>query len=132
MPEAKGVEQTSSPLSGKNEKVSQILNQVVYGNVNTVHNSGDNSTFNVSITQGNTGDVTEFLAKGGVAEADAKAFSEILASEKPTSAAEPLGEKAKAWISANIGKAMSGAWKVGFPVASGLLTAAAEHYYGLK
>ncbi len=132
IPEAKAVVAASKPISGKQQEVSSIVNQTVYGSINTIQNSGDHSNFTTNISQGNISDVTEHLAKGGINESDAKDFADILASEKPMGKTDPLGPKAKSWISANIGKAMNGGWKVGLPVATALLTAAAEHYYGLK
>ena len=132
IPEARHIETTSASIEGKRSQVSQIFNQTIHGNVSNVQNSGDHSTFNTTISQGNKRDVAEHLAQGGIDKSDADAFAEILASEKPTGTADPLGPKAKSWIAANIPKALSGVWKAGLPVATTLLTTAAEHYYGLK
>lgn len=132
MPEARNVEFNSNQIADKQQEVSQMVQQIVYGGINTVNNNGDHSTFNTNITQGDAGDVVEHLTKNGISETDAKCFADILTSEKPSSEKDPLGPNAKSWIAANIIKAMNGAWKIGLPVATALLTDVAERYYGLK
>jgi hypothetical protein len=134
LPEAKDVELASAPIlqPKKQAEINHIVNNVVYGNVSNVTNTGDSSTFNVTISQGNVGDVAEALSGAGIDGADAKEFADILASETPESQEQPLGPKAQNWVSANVGKAMNGAWKIGLPVASSLLIASAKHFYGLN
>ena len=132
IPEARHIEATSKSIEGKRGQVSNIFHQTVHGNVSNVQNLGDHSNFQTSISVGNSGDVAEHLAKGGIPETDAKEFASILASEKPASENDPFGPKAKTWIESHIPKALNGVWKIGFPVATTLLTAAAERYYGLR
>jgi hypothetical protein len=72
------------------------------------------------------------LEANGIASADAAEIAKIFESEVPESKDEPFGEKAKAWIAANIGEAVNGTWKVGVSVATQLITEAALKYYGFK
>jgi hypothetical protein len=110
--------------------VSYIASQVVHGNLTQITNSGDHAVINVTVEKGSPESVVDMLRSQGLPEDDATTFAEILASESPTNS-DTFGEKAKGWISENIGKAMNGAWKIALPVATQVLTAAAERFYGL-
>ena len=58
--------------------------------------------------------------------------SDIIESEKPISANEPLGQKAQNWIATGMKKIADGSWKLSLSVATSVLTEAAMKYYGLK
>lgn len=113
-------------------KVTQISNQVIHGNYTSIINSGDNNNFTFNTERGSVDSVVDDLRRAGILETDAKAFGEILASEKPESKAEPFGARARDWIEKNIGKAVNGTWKAGVAVATNVLTEVALRYYGLK
>lgn len=113
------------------EKVTQITNQVIYGNVTSIASSGTNATISVTIQQGDQQSLIDALVQAGLPQPDAAEFGKIIASEKPESKAEPFGAKAKTWIAENLKKAVSGAWKMGFSVATDVLKQAALKYYGL-
>ncbi|OUC15065.1 MAG: hypothetical protein B0A82_08890 [Alkalinema sp. CACIAM 70d] len=132
IPDAATVAVTSPALKDvDNKQVSQIIHQTVYGNINQV-NAADNAVVNFNISQGDSDALIRELAKAGIPEASAKEFAEIIISEPPISADQPLGTKAAAWIGKNIGKVVSGTWKVGVGVFGKLLEEAALRYYGLK
>jgi len=113
------------------ETVTQITNQVVHGNYTNISNSGDGALFSLNINSGDVSAVAKELEAAGISEVDSKEIAEIIASEKPESAAEPFGKKAKAWIAKNLIKATNGTWKIGVAVATQLLAAAAKKYYGM-
>lgn len=116
----------------KSAVVANIINQIVNGPVGSnVANSGDGAQFNITVQQNDAESLARALKAGGIAEADADEFTALVASETPEAADQPFGTKAKAWIAANIGKALNGAWKVGAPVATALLADAAKKFYGL-
>jgi len=110
--------------------VTQVINQVFHGDVGAV-STGGSAQINVTINKGDGAALVKALMDAGIVKADAEEFAAIVASEKPESAEQPFGAKAKAWIGANIKKAMDGTWKVGLNVVSGVLTKAALMYYGL-
>ncbi|MCA3628289.1 MAG: hypothetical protein IOC49_13770 [Methylobacterium sp.] len=116
----------------ESEIMSKITNQIIYGNVTNVSNSGQNSTFNININAGDIESTISYISENGISDEDAKQFVEILQSEDPESKSEPFGNKAKKWITDNIFKAVNGTWKSGISVATEILKEAALRYYGLK
>lgn len=114
------------------EKVNQIYQQIIYGNVTTISSSGAGSQINLSIGARDNEAFIEYLVKAGIPKDDATELVDIVATEEPSSTEEPLGAKAKAWLVKNIRKAADGTWKVGVSVATNILTEAALKYYGLK
>lgn len=114
------------------EKVNQISQQIIYGNVTASSSSGAGSKINVSINERDDKAFIEYLVKAGIPKDDASDLADIVAAEEPSSAEEPLGAKAKAWLVKNIQKAADGTWKIGVSVAAKVLTEAALKYYGLK
>ncbi|MES2207270.1 MAG: hypothetical protein V4525_10835 [Pseudomonadota bacterium] len=113
------------------EKVTQISNQVVYGNVMSINNSGNGSSVNISIQQGDQKSLEKYLKNAGLSEEDAIDLSTIVASETPESDIEPLGSKAKAWLVNNLKKATNGSWQVGVSVATEVIKNAVLKYYGI-
>ena len=114
------------------EKVQQISQQIIYGNVSTAVAGGAGANIAVGITERNNNSFIEHLLANGIPESDASELVEIMESEEPTSTNEPFGEKAKNWIATNLKKATEGTWNVGISVATKVLTEAALKYYGLK
>lgn len=114
------------------EKVNQISQQIIYGNVTTISSSGAGSQINVCISERDNKAFIEYLVKAGIPEDDASELSDIVAAEEPSNTEEPLGVKAKEWVVKNIRKAADGTWKIGVSVATKVLTEAALNYYGLK
>ena len=114
------------------ERVQQISQQIIYGNVNTAVAGGHGSNIVLSITEGDTKSLIEHLVKSGMPETDATEIAKIMEAEKPVNAEEPFGEKAKNWIVTNLKKAAQGTWKMGVTVATNVLSEAAIKYYGLK
>lgn len=122
----------SKPGEQETEAVTHITQQIVHGNVTTISNSGESAKFYLSIGERDKNAFAKALANAGVAEPDADEFAKIVASEEPESKDEPFGIKAREWIAKNISKAADGTWKIGFAVATKVMTEAAMKYYGLK
>jgi len=114
------------------EKVSQISQNVIFGNVTNISASGVGSQVTVSVGYRDEESLIKHLVKAGLPECDASELANIIANEEPSSREEPLGARAKAWFLENIQKAMNGTWNVGISVATRILTEAALKYYGLK
>ncbi len=114
------------------DKVQQISQQIIYGNVTTAVAGAQGGTINISVGEGDTKSLIEHFEKSGIPRADATEIAEIMQAEKPTSSQEPFGERAKQWIASNLKKAANGTWQVGLTVATKVLSEAALKYYGLK
>ena len=110
---------------------AQMTSKIVYGNYTEVNNSGAAATVSVNVSSGDTAGLINALTIAGFAQADAVEIADVIASEKPTSKAEPLGPKAQNWLAKNLKKAADGTWKVGSTVATTVLSQAALKYYGL-
>lgn len=118
--------------SVNSEKIQQISQQIIYGNVNSIISATGNSVISLNINQGNSEELVKYLVESGVAKKDAIELAEIMKTENPLSAEEPFGEKAKEWFVSNIGKAAKGIWSIGVTVATKVISEAALKYYGLK
>lgn len=114
------------------EKVQQISQQIIYGNVTNAVTGGQGSTINLSVGERDTNSLIKHLVESGMPETDATEIAEIMATEEPTNDEEPFGEKAKNWIASNLKKAAQGTWKIGVTVATQVLSEAALEYYGIK
>ena len=106
------------------ETVTQITNQIIYGNMTAISSSGDKAQFNINIAKGDRDAFARALINAGIPKTDASELSEIVASEKGGNSDEPFGAKAKAWIAKNVRKAADGTWKVGIAVATRVMTEA--------
>ena len=114
------------------DKVQQISQQIIYGDVTTAVAGAYGSTKNLSIGVGDTKSLIEYLEQSGILKADATEIAKIMETENPTNSDEPFGLKAKDWIASNIKKAAQGTWEIGITVATKVLSEAALKYYGLK
>ena len=129
------LEKTGKSDMGSAEKVTQIYNQTIHGdvgNLTSVSSYGAGANLSVTIGKGDKGAFVEFLVSKGLPQADMEEFADILSTEESGSEEEPFGAKAKEWFAENIKKAASGTWKVGVSVATRLLTEAALKFYDLK
>lgn len=114
------------------EKVQQISQQIIYGNVTTAVAGSSGTQIALDIGVRDNDSFIEYLVKSGIPKNDASALAEIVQSEEPSSPEEPFGEKAASWLASNLKKAASGTWKIGVSVATKVLTDAALKYYGFK
>jgi hypothetical protein len=119
---------TSAASSGA---TTQIAKQIIYGNVTAISASGE-ARVSIGIQANDVDGVIQYLSARGIPAEDAKQFAAIVASEKPESASEPLGQRAATWLVENLGKAAAGTWNIGISVAMDVLKEAALRYYGLK
>ena len=114
------------------EKVTQIVNQTIYGNYTGVTNAGDSARITFAIAKGDEEAMIGELVKAGIKQEDAEEFAGIVASETSKDPERPFGTRAGKWLAQNIGKAVNGTWKVGAAVATKILEEATLQYYGLK
>jgi hypothetical protein len=113
------------------EKIQQISQQIIYGNVTTAVAGSHGTQIAVEIGLRDSRSFIEHLVNAGIPEKDAGELAEILESEEPSSPEEPFGVNATKWLVSNLKKAVEGTWKVGISVATKILTDAALKYYGL-
>jgi len=113
------------------EKVQQISQQIIYGNVTNAVSGSPSSSISISVVQGDQNSLEQHLIESGMLKDDAKIFAGIVASEEPESDQEPLGSRAKIWVAENLIKAAKGTWNMGVSAASSVITKAALKYYGL-
>lgn len=73
-------ESTDSETS---DKVTQISQQVIYGNVTSITSSGDGAQFLLAIDTGDTDALKEYLVNSGLEQPDATELVEIISSEEP-------------------------------------------------
>lgn len=121
----------SKTTDTNSEKVQQISQQIIYGNVTTAVAGGHGSTVSVNVNERDSASFVRQLVESGIAEEDAASLAAILEKEEPESEVEPFGQKAKSWIASNLKKAADGTWKAGVSVATAVITEAAKKYYGL-
>ena len=116
--------ETSDEISiQETQKVTEITNNVVYGNQNNIDSKGDNASITISVVQGDVGSLENALRDGGLEKSDAAELAQIIESEEPDPE-KPLGKKAMKWIGDNIQKIVGS-------VGTSMITAAALQYYGL-
>ncbi|TVM31939.1 hypothetical protein [Oceanidesulfovibrio marinus] len=113
------------------EKVQQITQQIIYGNVTTAVAGGHGSNISINVNERDSDSFVRHLVESGIVEEDAKSLASILETEEPEGEQEPFGKKAKNWIASNLKKAVDGTWKIGLSVATAVITEAAKKYYGL-
>ncbi|MGF6155812.1 hypothetical protein M2267_001040 [Ensifer sp. KUDG1] len=111
--------------------VNQIFNTTINGNAGVVGN-GENATVNITVGQGNFGDLRQQLMQHGIAEEDIKELEVAIASEPQISADKKYGPKVGQWVGKMLGKAASGAWNVGIQTGGVILEKALLKYYGLE
>ncbi len=114
------------------EKIQQISQQIIYGNVATAIAGGHGTTVTIAIEERDKDSLIDYLKSSGIPEVDAVEFTKIVESEEPTSVEEPFGREARNWVASNLKKAAEGTWKIGVSVATKVLTEAVLKYYGLK
>lgn len=134
IPMAMGIELGSSPQQSNevSGRVSQVTNNVVYGNVTTISGTGENARINIRNSNQNIQEFVSALASGGIPVADAEELAAIILREPAGSVDEPLGPDAKNWFVRNISKAVDGTWKIGIGTASNLISEAVLRFYGIK
>lgn len=116
----------------KSDRVQQISQQIIYGNVTNAVAGGQGSTISIAVQRGDTKSLVDYLTESGLPNDDAAEIANIMETEDPISIEEPFGIKARDWIASNLWKAAKGTWSIGVSVATRILSEAALKYYGFK
>lgn len=111
--------------------VNQIFNTTINGNAGSIGNA-NNATINITVNQGNFGDLRQQLMQHGVGEDDIKELEVAIADEPNVGTDKKFGPKVGSWMGKMLGKAASGVWNVGVQAGGALLEKALLKYYGLE
>lgn len=117
---------------GVSANITQITQNVFYGNQTNITNSAPGGAINVNILAGNSDSLKEWLVSKGVPNNEAGELAEIAASETPENDDAPFGQRAKAWMMDKAGKGAKGLWSMGLGVGEELLKEAFKRYYGFE
>lgn len=118
-------------IVGGEVAVTNIFNQTIHGNYTGVTTTGDNAHLVVNVQQGDRAGLEAELTRGGLPEAEAREFAQIIAEEKPESVDRPFGARARGWIGQKVSSGAADVWKGGVAVGTSLMTKAALAYWGL-
>ena len=112
------------------QKISEVFNQTIQGNLTVINSSGHNVNINTIIGKGNKSSLIDCLVSQNFPENSAKEFVDIVASEKPASEETPFGEKASQWIRDNLPK-ISEICKMTYSAVLRIIEKAVSQYYGV-
>lgn len=125
---------TGDPLEGlrmnKADKVQQIFNTEIRGNVGNVSQGGSSFSQVAHISQGDVDALAEALVAIGLDKGDTDELVEAVTVEKPQPNGT-FGKRVSALIGKAFAKASEGLLKIPASVAGSLLTEAIKRYYGI-
>ena len=116
------------------EKVSQVFNTYISGNVQNVAAGSRHvtQTGSVAVHAGDLESLRNHLASTGIEAHDISELEHAIAEDEGARGVPALGERVQAWIGKMVGKAASGAWSVSTSVAGTVLGKALSKYFGLE
>ena len=120
----------SKPIS--NEKVSQVFNNYILGNV-TNFSEGDQviiRDIEINVKQNDFDSLKDFLSSLNIGTKDIEELNKAIIDDGRIK--ETLGDKVKGWINNIQAKTKEGIWKVAVSVATQLVTKAILKYYGIE
>ncbi len=130
-PDAGETEPNVQPIT--NEKVSQIFNTYIQGDVTNLA-TGIQPTIEstqVTIIKNDLKSLKDYLSSIGLEEQDVAELTEAIDADKESRNQNDLGNKVKSWLSKMVSKSGTGSWNVATTIATQLLIKALSQYYGL-
>lgn len=114
------------------ERINHVFHTEIYGNVGNIAtgSTGFSQTNVACVVQGDFSSLRAYLSSLGVGDEDLGELERAAANDRQ-SPQSGMGEQTSKWIGKMIGKASTGALKVGTSVATTLLTKALAQYLGL-
>lgn len=114
------------------ERINQVFHTEIYGNVGNVAagSTGVSQWSVASVAQGDFDSLRAYLSSLGVDDEDLSELEKATSNDQQ-SPKNAMGEQTSIWLGKMIGKASTGALKVGTSVATTLLTKALAQYFGL-
>ena len=131
-PDAGEAPLNSNPIP--QEKVSQVFNTYISGNVQNVSTGSYNSTYagDFNIIKNDLNSLLSYLKKNGVEGNDIDELKSAIVDDKNGNVEEKkIGPKVMAWMTGMFNKAAKGTWKIGTDIAIKVLTKAISSYYKL-
>ncbi|MBI2846387.1 MAG: hypothetical protein HYX82_00740 [Chloroflexi bacterium] len=130
-PDAGEAEPNTKPIA--NEKVTQIFNTHIQGNVTNLAAGIQPSIENtqITITKNDLNSLRSFLSSIGLDKQDIDELSEAIHADEPSRNPNDLGGKVKSWLGKMVSKAGTVSWNIATTVATQLLIKALSQYYGL-
>jgi hypothetical protein len=113
-------------------QVEKITQNIFYGDVTNISNSGDAAQITLSVAKGDGASLITALTGKGIPEIEAKELAQIIETEKPESPKKPLGKGALAWLKKAGAKGVSEAWGIGKAALTDVAVAAAKQYWGVS
>jgi len=116
------------------DRVSQVFNTYIQGNVTSLVAGSQTITQNIEITvvQNDLESLKQYLASLGIGEPDLKELDQAIREDAQSGVKGNLGNKVKVWLGKMISKAGSSAWNVATSIAANLLIKALSKYYGFE
>ena len=120
----------SNPLP--QEKVNQIFNTYISGNVQNVSTGGQNFTQSaqITVTKGDFESLANYLQSHGVTIEDVKELKDAIDEDEKAGHGSEMGPRKLSWMAKMYNKIKSGAWKIGSSVATKVLTEGMNDYLG--
>lgn len=114
------------------ERVSQVFNTYIQGNVTSLVAGSQITTQTIEITvvQNDLDSLKQYLASLGIGEPDLEELDQAIQEDAQSGVKDNLGSKVKVWLGKMISKAGSSTWNVATSVAANLLIKALSKYYG--
>jgi hypothetical protein len=127
-PEAGEAAPDTKPIA--EERVSQIFNTNIYGNVASIASGQHISqTTQQNVNRGDFASLAKFLKELGFSDQDVGDLHEALGAE-PSPPETGLGTKVASWLGKAVEKVAAGGMKISTAVASNVLAEAIKNYYG--
>jgi len=116
-----------------NEKVTQIFNTYIQGNVTNLATGIQPTIENTQITivKNDLNSLQSYLSSIGLDKQDIDELSEAIDADKPSRNPNDLGDKVKSWLGKMVSKAGTSSWNVATTVATQLLIKALSQFYGI-
>lgn len=116
------------------ERVSQVFNTYIQGNVTSLVAGSQITTQNIEITvvQNDLDSLKQYLASLGIGEPDLKELDQAIHEDAQSGVKGGLGSKVRVWLGKMISKAGSSTWNVATSAAANILIKALSTYYGFQ
>jgi hypothetical protein len=116
------------------EKVTQIFNTYITGNVQNVATGSSNFTQKgqFTIVQGDFESLSSFLKSKGVQQEDVDSLKDAVDNDAKDKSRQGIGDKVSSWMDRMLRKAGTATWNISLHTASILLANAIQQYYGIK
>jgi hypothetical protein len=127
-------EASSKDIPIPKEKVNQIYQTYILGNVGNVSAGGINvsQVSFLEVTENDIATLLDFLRTLKISDDDIKDMQTAIEKDGKPNDSNSLGKNVSIWLGKMVSKAASGVWKVSSSVAADVLSKAILKYYGIE